>query len=308
MGKRNATVKNHRKILTATFGVAIAIGLATPASAQFFGGGPCERADLEKVANDYIKAQQDGKPGELPFGNEWIDYRENSQVASMFSGGIIAKPLKIDWYRLILDPDQCKFMAEIVVTDPAHPYVLATQANVARGQSMGPFNTIVTDEGDWLFDAKYTLKYAKSEDWSVIPEDKRNTRQELIAAANAYLDYFSDKSVKVPWGTPCERLEGSAYTGDGSPTDSCNVGVPDGVELTNRQYVVDPTIGAVDVFVDFGKNHRADSHLFRIENGKIRYVHTVTNCGDQDNCGFKPFAQMLKDNPKMHPELVSTTK
>jgi hypothetical protein len=142
----------------------------------------------------------------------------------------------------------------------------------------------------------------------VIPEDKRNTRQELISAANAYLDYFSDKSVKVPWGTPCERLEGSAYTGDGSPTDSCHVGVPDGVELTNRQYVVDPTIGAVDVFVDFGKNHRADSHLFRIENGKIRYVHTVTNCGDQDNCGFKPFAQMLKDNPKMHPELVSTTK
>jgi hypothetical protein len=29
--------------------------------------------------------------------------------------------------------------------------------------------------------------------------------------------------------------------------------------------------------------------LFRIEDGKIRYIHTVTNCGDQVNCGFPPF-------------------
>ena len=292
------------KILTAMFGAALALCVATPAAAQFFGGGPCAREDLQNVADIYIKAQREGKPADLPFGNEWIDYKENNQVSTMFSGGVIGKPLKIDWYRLILDPQQCRFMAEIIVTDPAHPYVLATQASVSGGKTMGPFNTIVTEKGDWLFDANYTLKYAKSEDWSVIPEDKRNTRKELIAAANAYLDSFNDKTVKVPWGTPCDRLEGSVYTGNGSPDDSCNVGVPDGVELTNRQYVVDETIGAVDVFMDFGKNHRADSHLFRIENGKIRYVHTVTNCGEDDNCGFDPFDKMLKDNPKMHPDLV----
>ena len=94
----------------------------------------------------------------LPFGNEWVDYKENSQVSTMYSGGIIGKPQKIDWYRLILDPDQCKFMAEIVITDPAHPYVLATQASVAGGTAMGPFNTIVTDAGDWLFDANSPCK------------------------------------------------------------------------------------------------------------------------------------------------------
>ena len=83
------------------------------------------------MAEKYIQAQRDGKPGDLPFGNEWVDYKENNQVSTMYSGGIIGKPQKIDWYRLILDPDECKFMAEIIITDPAHPYVLATQASVA---------------------------------------------------------------------------------------------------------------------------------------------------------------------------------
>ena len=289
----------------AALAIVATLGWAAPASAQFFGGGPCDRGDLQQVAEKYIQAQRDGKPGDLPFGNEWVDYKENNQVSTMYSGGIIGKPQKIDWYRLILDPDECKFMAEIIITDPAHPYVVATQASVAGGTAMGPFDTIVTDAGDWLFDANYTLKYAKSEDWSVIPEAERNTRKELIAAADAYLNSFKDKSIQVPWGTPCDRLEGSAYTGNGSPTDSCNVGVPEGVDLVNRQYVVDPTIGAVDVFMDFGKNQRADSHLFRIEHGKIRYVHTVTNCGDSDNCGFDSFKKMLEKNPKMHPDLVA---
>ena len=30
------------------------------------------------------------------------------------------------------------------------------------------------------------------------------------ASWDAYLDLFKDKSVQVPWGTPCTRLEGSA--------------------------------------------------------------------------------------------------
>ena len=29
----------------------------------------------------------------------------------------------------------------------------------------------------------------------------------------------------VPWGFPCVRVEGGAYTGKGSPADSCEVGV-----------------------------------------------------------------------------------
>lgn len=65
--------------------------------------------------------------------------------------------------------------------------------------------------------------------------------------------------------------------GKGLATDSCNVGIPSGEDLTNRRYVIDETIGAVDVFLNFGgATGLPDSHQFRVENGKLRYCHTLT--------------------------------
>ena len=116
------------------------------------------------------------------------------------------------------------------------------------------------------------------------------------------LQETADKTVEVPWGTPCRRLEGSIYTGTGAADDSCNVGVPENIAMAERQYVVDETIGAVDVFLLMGPNKRPDSHLFRIEDGKIRNIHTVTNCLGDNNCGFDPFEEMIARNPGMRPE------
>ena len=87
----------------------------------------------------------------------------------------------------------------------------------------------------------------------------------------------------VPWGFPCARTEGGAYTGKGKPTDSCEVGVPSGVNIANRRFVVDEVIGSVVAFCTFGAggpnggSGSPDTHLFRVENGKLRYVHTLTH-------------------------------
>jgi hypothetical protein len=218
------------------------------------------------------------------------------------SQGILSTALKITWHRALLDEKQCKVYLEMVADEGDHPHVIAVQFNGFGGNGSN-FNVIDTDKGDWLFDAAYTRKYAQLEDWSQIPVDKRQTPEQLQAAADAYLYYFKDKSVKVPWGTPCDRLEGSVYTGKGTPQDSCNVGVPENIAMADRQYVIDPSIGAVDVMLKMGPNQRPDSHVFRIENGKIRYIHTVTNCGKDDNCGLGKFADMLKKNPGMHPDI-----
>ena len=65
--------------------------------------------------------------------------------------------------------------------------------------------------------------------------------------------------------------------------DSCDVGVPSGVNIANRRFGVDPIIGAVVAFCTFGAGNAnggsgaPDAHLFRVENGKLRYVHTVTH-------------------------------
>jgi hypothetical protein len=50
--------------------------------------------------------------------------------------------------------------------------------------------------------------------------------------------------------------------------------------LGSRTYVVDVEMGAVQVFSRFASvNGPPDSHLLRLVNGKIRYVHTLTVMG-----------------------------
>jgi hypothetical protein len=285
------TITRYHRIFAAGFCAAAAMIAASPAQAQ----AGCTREQLDGTASDWVRALEKGSAFEMKMG-EWVDYRENYKMGSMAS--FFDKPRKVDWNLKLLDTTICRVFIEAIVTDAEHPYVMATQiTHFGFNGSIGEIDNIATDEGDWLFDASATLRYASRENWGTIPEARRNTREELIAAANAYLDLFKDKTVSVPWGEPCNRLEGGVYT-----NGTCNVGVPENIDLLNRKYIVDETIGAVDVFLEFGGSKRPDSHLFRIENGKIRYVHTVTNCGTQDNCGFKPFKEMLKDNPAMQPD------
>lgn len=267
---------------------ALACGLlfgAAPAFAQF----QCDRDALKAATEAYVKAQTTGDTSGIPM-SLWVDYNEQMQEATMATG-IISKPQKIDFHRSLLDTGSCTSFTEIVITDPAHPYVLGALLQ-ARGGQVGSMDVLVTDHANgWLFNPASTLKYTQAEDWSEIPPAQRDSRDAIVAAADAYLDSFNDKKVVVPWGSPCERLEGGLYTGKGAPgvslpDDSCNVGVPSGVPITDRQYVVDETLGAVTVLSSFGKDKIPDAHTFRVEHGKIRYVHTITVCKTL-NCGFK---------------------
>ncbi len=278
----------------ASLSACVAFGGAGSVAAQ-----DCSRDELQKMADAYVEAQTKGQPNILPLGG-WVVYRENAKLASM-STDLLSTPLKIDWHRSLLDTSQCKISLEMIVTDQAHPYVIAVQFSV-RGGAANNINVIISEEHDWLFDAAKTFEYARREDWLPIPVGRQDTVPTLKAVADAYLDLFKDKTVEVPWGTPCARLEGSVYTARGKPDDSCNVGVPENVEMANREYVFDQELGAVDVFLRMGAKKRPDSHRFRIEGGKIRYIHTITNCGDEENCGFGSFKEILAKNPDMQPD------
>ncbi|MGB3798139.1 MAG: hypothetical protein WA957_17795 [Alteraurantiacibacter sp.] len=281
-----------KRQLYAALAASATIAIATPAQAQ----GACDRELLQGIADDWVAGMEQGTMMTMKLG-EWVEYNENFKLSSL--GSFLDQPREVAWKLALLDTMTCKVFVEAVILEGDRPMVTATQlGNGFFG--VGPFDNIVTDEGDWLFDAEATYEYARREDWSDIPETERATREELMAAADAYLDLFNDPSVEVPWGEPCARLEGGVYSGRGEATDTCNVGVPEGVELTNRRYVVDEAKGAVNVFLEFGESARPDSHTFRMIDGKLRYVHTVTYCEDE-NCGFPPLAQMLADNPDMQP-------
>ena len=273
-----------KRLLTLTIAGTALFAIATPAAAQ----GSCTREDLAETAANWVQAVEDGNPFPMRMG-EWVDYWENFGLATLT--GFFTKPRQVDWTLTLLDTGSCMAFVELVSNDPEDPMVLATQlTHFGFNGSVGKIDNITSQEGDWLFNPSATLEYAQSEDWSELDESQRSSREVLIAAADAYLDKFLDNSVEVPWGTPCRRLEGGLYTGDGSPDDSCDVGVPEGIELVDRRYVVDEAMGSVSVFLRFGgPEGLPDSHMFRVVDGKITNIHTVTNCMGVDNCGFPPF-------------------
>ncbi|KAI2608918.1 uncharacterized protein GGS25DRAFT_492137 [Hypoxylon fragiforme] len=190
------------------------------------GAAQCSREDLIAATDSLLAAQTAGTPDTVsPLADE-VAYLEAFKTANRATG-ILSQPLKIDFNRSLHDTTACATYTEIVVTDAAHPYVIGTQMRFVDGK-IANISSLVTDKGDWLFNATGTYYWASREKWDPIPEAERDSREVIQAAADAYADLFNDKSVQVPWGSPCARLEGGAYTGSGSANDRCDVGVPNG--------------------------------------------------------------------------------
>ncbi len=241
----------------------------------------CSREGLQRAVDLYIAAQTRGDTSGMPLATG-VGYMENMAPADIGTG-VIRKAMTIDHHRSPIDTATCQTFTEVIVTNTQEPYVLGTRLRVNHDK-ITEVEILWTTTGYWLFNADNYLKYSSTEDWGTIPVERRDTRDTLVAAANAYLDAFLEGNKDlVPWGYPCNRTEGGARTGSGSPTDSCDVGVPSGVNIANRRFIVDVTIGAVAVFCTFGAgtpgggSGAPDTHLFRVENGKLRYVHTLTH-------------------------------
>jgi len=251
--------------------------LTPPVSAQV----SCTRGGLQRAVDMYIDAQTNGDISELPLP-AGAGYWEN-EVRMDIDEGLVNKAMTINFHRSLLDTDSCQTFTEVIVTDADEPYVLGTRMRINH-EKIAELEMIWTTTGYWLFNADNYLKYSSTEDWGPIPAADRDTRGTLVSAANAYLDAFLEGKIdQVPWGFPCVRVEGGMYTGKGSPDDSCEVGVPAGVNIANRRFVVDEVLGSVVVYCTFGAggpnggSAAPDTHLFRVENGKLRYVHTLTH-------------------------------
>jgi hypothetical protein len=237
----------------------------------------CTRQSLEAAVTSYLAAQQAGDRTRMALA-EKVKYLENMSVV-VPDKGLWNTALPIAFSRSFYDEDRCRTFSEVIVTQGPRQYVIGTRLTVDNGRITG-IDSLVSQKGDWLFNANAYLKYSSHEDWSPPRPGERESMQELINAANSYLDLFSDKLVKTPWGRPCARLEGGAYTNrKGDPNATCEVGIPPGVlYIVNRDYVVDAKQGVINVFCRFGNSTSGmpDSHTFRLVDGKLRNVHTIS--------------------------------
>ncbi|KAI7782805.1 hypothetical protein LA080_012846 [Diaporthe eres] len=256
--------------------------------------GACDREDLKELAIQYVDAQATGSGIEdMPPFIDVATYYENGQAMDARTG-ILTQSLNIDHNRSIHDTVQCATFTELIVTDPDHPYVIGTRILYTDDGEISHMESIVTDQGDWLFNATGYLYWNSIENWDPIPVEQQDTRAVIKAGGDAYFDRFNNVSVEVPWGTTCARLEGGAYTGASNPTgETCTIGgLPSSIKIPYRRYIVDEEYGVVDLFVGFPGLDRTvpdqampDSHMFRIEGGRIKYIHTVSSCVNA-GCGL----------------------
>jgi hypothetical protein len=248
----------------------------------------CNRAGLESAVNSYLAAIAAGDHTKMPLTSD-AKYFENDHDAKQnystgkydkavnFGEGLWKTPLAVDFHRNLIDVDSCATYTEIIVANSEPQYIFGTRLDV-KEDKISKVTVVLTQKGDWGFNAKNYLSYSTKEDWSELPVAQRRTREDLRAGAYAYLAYFDDSTKvdpKPPWAKPCARLEGGAYTGDGG----CNVGIPQKTPLKPVSYLADVDYGMVVVFLFFGG---ADSHWFRILPAGYRYIHTLTAMKQSD--------------------------
>ena len=274
-------------MLRKTLFAALLACLATPVLAQ---NGPppspyaplqdrptCTRDELKAATAAYVEAQRQGDISGLPL-HEKVHFLTNMKSVER-EAGLWNTALPIANSMSFHDDKRCKTFTEIIVTEGAKPYVIGTRLYLHEGKVIR-VDSLVTEPGHWLFNATAFLKYTKQEDWNPLFKYQLTDPAEMIRGANAYLDGFADKFTDIPWGTPCARLEGGAYTNaKNDPHASCEVGLPPGVlYIVNRDYLVDEEKGVINIFCRFGdsKTGMPDSHTFRFIDGKIRGAHTLS--------------------------------
>jgi hypothetical protein len=257
-------------------------------------GSGCTRSSLQASVNKYLDALGKGNPSLMPLARQ-AKYIENTKAVPL-GQGIWQASLAIDFHRDLFDVETCQTFSEIIHTSSGHPYVIGTRLKIADNK-IAEIESLVTDKDDWLFNAENYLKYSSQEKWNILPAAQRSDRQTLINAANAYFDFFADRNSKIPFGIPCARIEGGMYTNPKlEPNASCTGGPPleGSIKIVNRRFLVDLDMGTVVGFMNFGsETGLPDSHMIRLENGKIRYVHTITAC-TVPNCGFPPPKEKAK--------------
>ncbi|KAL2156680.1 hypothetical protein VTH82DRAFT_1425 [Thermothelomyces myriococcoides] len=295
------------------------LSLAILAGTQAAAAAGCSRKVLQQVTKAYVAAQEAGD-------------------ASLLTA-------LIDFSRSIHDPDRCAAFTEIIGASDPHPRVIHTRFVLDPATAAPPSNSsllfstswrrrfrpfsslaadeddegsvpkasliesIITDEGDWLFNATGTLELNAGEVWDEIPEAERAASPaDVQALGDAYFDRFGNESVTVPWAAePCYRLEGGLPARGEVRDGECIMVFPSTIIVPYRRYVVDVTLGAASLFVGFpgldraqGNDPMPDSHLFRVENGKIKYIHTASACV-VDGCGLNLTSSSWKRSLKSIP-------
>jgi hypothetical protein len=227
----------------------------------------CSRSQLQQATDGYLAAVKGGG-GALDVST----YTENF-AQSAFKRGIHSKPIRVSLAHSLLDTTECATYHEIMAHQNTPPMVIGTQIHYS-GPKIAKMETIYSTNTLGMFpDPAKTYNYISQQVRTPIPPEKRDSRDVLRGIADQYFNKFSNGSIQVPHHAKCERVEGSKLV---QPDCTAGIMSAKGRKMTDRRFVIDEELGTTSVFLWFnGEGATADSHSFRIEGGKLKYVNAI---------------------------------
>ncbi len=233
------------------------------------GAGGCTRDSLKAIIDQYFEAMATHDPSALPVAPT-LKFTENA-MAIKLGEGVWKTAGEAKFKRSALDTERCGTVTEAVIDNQGMDTIFGLRLKL-EAQSITEVETIVVS-ANGFFPTPAGIINSTGDAWEdLVPEEQRNTREELEAASKAYFTSFNDTSTMVPYNTPCDRLENGFQTTRG---DCSNLGGAVGIRHPAQRYpVTDLEAGITAGFVLFA-GADIDFHMFKVIDGKIRWINAV---------------------------------
>ena len=166
---------------------------------------PCDRACLVHMMDLYIHALETKDRSALPLAEE-VDLTENTARLDVGDGTLWIKPIKATGFRIdVADPQIGEIGTQTVLDIQGKPALVALRLKVERN---------MITQAEQLFDpnvqppAMELLATPRPGLLADVPASQRNSRDDLIYAANAYFDALTgDDGHIAPFADDCVRHE-----------------------------------------------------------------------------------------------------
>ncbi len=240
--------------------LAVLVGASATAAAAAKGG--CDEACLNALADHYLAALIAHEPAQLATTRD-VRFTENT-IELPLGQGLWTTASRLKPYKHVIpDPDSGQVGLYAAIEENGVGALLAARLKLRAGK-VSELETVVVRAGDMGSFLKTEATEVAPGFREVVPEAKRASREDLVAAASLYFDGLEQASGDiVPFGDHCRRFENGTQTA-GEPAPGAAPRPP--MKLPDGRTWSMPT-GCRDSF-----NTKMFSYISRIDHRRFEVV------------------------------------
>lgn len=255
--------------------IAVGVAICLSALLSHTASAQCTRENLSSLIDDFLAAISANDPARLSLADD-VKYTENGRIMNP-GDGFWKTAGEVTFSRSAIDVEECGTLTQAVIEESGAeaPVVYGVRLRLNDNGDLKDIESYIARSTEFFHNPE-GVPEEDGDDWAALIEpSERQSREVMIAAADAYFDMFFDpQGTEVPFATPCNRWENGTRTTRGDCSNMGPAGVG-GMEMTHRRYpIVDLEAGIVVGFVLFADS-LLDLHMFKMRDGLITQIQSV---------------------------------